>query len=383
MVATLAVAVRARADFVLTGTEHLDVSSAHDVGGMWDTSTADLLYGGRISTTYVNDEANLHITDGWISTLNAYNSSSVDMWGGEVSTSYLYGEAWLRLAYGDVSQLTARDHSRFGVYGNVVTLNAYDSSRGDINRRSDVSTLYAHGEARLRVLDGKVSTLEAGDSSSAHLWGGEVLNLSAEGASSVTIHGYDFHVSGGLTWNGDELLGSGVLTGKWAGADEWWITTIQTNAPGASLRAMVLVPGDATGDGVVDDIDLTVLAEHWQQSGGWLKGDFNGDGFVDDLDLTVLATAWPTGSVTGVPEPGTLSLLALAGLAWVRRKWNCTPRQRAGPRMPDRSQSRQEPPGLPRCTPAGCPIRSGLNCAKREAFRQPPAPASPGRKNAC
>ena len=85
--------------------------------------------------------------------------------------------------------------------------------------------------------------------------------------------------------------------------------------------------GDANLSGSVDDVDLTALATHWQQAGGWAEGDFTGDGFVNDLDLTVLATAWPDGAgpdvsgtssggdASGVPEPATLSLLAVLALS--------------------------------------------------------------------
>ena len=92
-------------------------------------------------------------------------------------------------------------------------------------------------------------------------------------------------------------------------------------------------PGDANGDGVVDDLDLTALVAHWEQYGDLADGDFNGDGFISQLDLTVLATAWPSGTgapedVSAIPEPATLSLLALLALslpkggcpALVRRK---------------------------------------------------------------
>ena len=79
---------------------------------------------------------------------------------------------------------------------------------------------------------------------------------------------------------------------------------------------------DFNDDGVVDDLDLTVLAMHWQMAGGHSEGDADGDGFIYDLDLTALATEWPTGDLNAspVPEPATLSLLVLASLAALRRR---------------------------------------------------------------
>ena len=85
----------------------------------------------------------------------------------------------------------------------------------------------------------------------------------------------------------------------------------------ATLFAVV----DVNDDGVIDDLDLTILATHWQMAGGHGEGDANDDGFVDDLDLTALATEWPSGDLDAsvVPEPATLSLLVLGGVALLRR----------------------------------------------------------------
>jgi hypothetical protein len=56
-------------------------------------------------------------------------------------------------------------------------------------------------------------------------------------------------------------------------------------------------------------------------SQGWSTGDFNGDGLVNFVDFQDLLDNWnPVGYGSPVPEPATLSLLALGALALFRRK---------------------------------------------------------------
>ncbi len=53
-------------------------------------------------------------------------------------------------------------------------------------------------------------------------------------------------------------------------------------------------PGDANLDGIVDSADAAVLASNWQTQSGaiWTDGDFNDDGRVNDIDATLLAGNW-------------------------------------------------------------------------------------------
>lgn len=81
--------------------------------------------------------------------------------------------------------------------------------------------------------------------------------------------------------------------------------------------------GDATLDGSVDAADLSLLAGNWQSSGcGWAEGDTNGDGVLDAADLAMLAANWQWERPAGaeVPEPATLGMLVLGGVALLARR---------------------------------------------------------------
>ncbi|MCK4850008.1 MAG: PEP-CTERM sorting domain-containing protein [Phycisphaerae bacterium] len=87
------------------------------------------------------------------------------------------------------------------------------------------------------------------------------------------------------------------------------------------------LPGDANLDGMVDNVDLSALALNWLESPrAWAEGNFNGDvdSIVNNVDLTSLALNWQHGVLEppgeAVPEPATLSLLLLGGLAMMIRK---------------------------------------------------------------
>jgi hypothetical protein len=94
----------------------------------------------------------------------------------------------------------------------------------------------------------------------------------------------------------------------------------------ALIAGMTLIPGDATHDGVVDELDAARLAAYWGQSGvTWAMGDFNRDGVIGPADASILAANWGYGTAeaAAVPEPSVfvLALAALASLApWRRRR---------------------------------------------------------------
>jgi hypothetical protein len=81
------------------------------------------------------------------------------------------------------------------------------------------------------------------------------------------------------------------------------------------------VYGDFNLDGAVDAGDLALLGGSFGLAGpfGWANGDATGDGVVDAGDLALLGGNFGT-IVHPVPEPVTMSLLAIGGAALLRRR---------------------------------------------------------------
>ena len=84
---------------------------------------------------------------------------------------------------------------------------------------------------------------------------------------------------------------------------------------------------DATNDGVVDAADYVAMKTNMGMTEGatWEQGDFNGDGVVDDYDLSLLNYCMYLNDYfglqgTSVPEPASLMLLTLGGVAVLRRR---------------------------------------------------------------
>jgi hypothetical protein len=123
-----------------------------------------------------------------------------------------------------------------------------------------------------------------------------------------------------------------VLFGDNTGTPDYYPNTGNGGAGGDLLRYLINGPlaGDLDGDGFVGIGDLNIVLSNWNQSvtpGDVLAGDFDGDGFVGIGDLNGVLGNWNAGSPPGnsaiIPEPTTLAMIGLGGMAILRRRKRC------------------------------------------------------------
>ena len=93
-----------------------------------------------------------------------------------------------------------------------------------------------------------------------------------------------------------------------------------------SVTVTIVRPGDFDVDGNVDFADFTYLAAHYGESGKtWVDGDADGNGTIDFADFTYLAANYgmdgdSSAELVVVPEPAALTIVAIGGLAILRRR---------------------------------------------------------------
>jgi len=118
--------------------------------------------------------------------------------------------------------------------------------------------------------------------------------------------------SGDGTFNGSlSNLNLSTITG------DQFVTISQAVAP---------IAGDLDGSGLVDILDLNIVLSQWNTNGsGDPRANTDGNSIVDILDLNVVLADWnktnlPPAAGGVVPEPATLGLVVLGGMAMLRRR---------------------------------------------------------------
>jgi hypothetical protein len=204
------IATMAYDDFSLSQSQHLDVTTNYGTGTLWDSSTANVIVSGYITSVYVHNEASLNYSGGGTNYLDAYDTSSVNFSGGGIGYLNAHDTS-------NVNVLTDTDKTGAAY---ITYLNAYNSSSVNVSG-SDVYFLDALNSSTVNASGGFVNDISARDTSNVNVSGGTLQFLAAFNTSITTFYGHDFTFSGGdydnpLWLNGNQLMGRGTLFGKWS-----------------------------------------------------------------------------------------------------------------------------------------------------------------------
>jgi len=188
--------------------------------------------------------------------------------GGYIDNAYVHDDAILRVRRPSGSALYRAwvyDAGQVAVSSGVVSrLDAWGTGSVDVDGGS-VGDVYAYETSSLSISGGSVwwvsasetssvdisggsvgLRLNAHDTSTVDISGGSVPSLGAYGRSTVTLHGHGFLATGGLSLveydivNGVpqyEVIGTGALTGTWFDGSLWTLQ-IEANDLGATILAV-------------------------------------------------------------------------------------------------------------------------------------------------
>jgi hypothetical protein len=173
----------------------------------------------------------------------------------------------------------------------------------------DKRFIFTHSQVETYTYE---STKETGDELLSHL-GLTTTPTSATGLGDLRFYrtaqrgGFSFY--GALGATGDDHLSHLRYIGEWLGDLQ------DTVAP--------QIPGDYTGDGVVNAADYTKWRDTWSRFNTDLSADGNGNGVIDSGDYAVWSAAYgtaATGPNLAIPEPTPLTLLVAGVMACWRRR---------------------------------------------------------------
>jgi hypothetical protein len=236
-------------DLALSGTQHQDVTATYGTATLNDSSTLAVLPGGYVGSVLSHGNAGTTIGGGTIGNswpsggIRAYDSSTVTVNSGEGGFIFGYNTSTVNVRGGSVSDsfydyaLRGYDNSTLNISGGTV-VQVWAGGSSTVNITGGLITYQGYGSPGYY-------TLWAVQSSTVNVSGGTLDHAAAASNASIRFYGYDFQATGGLLLDGEHVIGTGTLSGKWFDNTPW-TTTIVNNPATATILAISEIPEPST-----------------------------------------------------------------------------------------------------------------------------------------
>lgn len=256
-------------DMFIRNNSHAKISGGTVMGFVfaYDSGVVDFSGGWIQYGIYLYNNSKANITGGAIyHDLKAYNDAVVNISDGEIPRIEAVNNSQINITNGSFSFLGTNDNSKLhisgGTFSGGITASGYSSvtiSEGTMDRflalDNSVVTISggeflgpivsAMGQSTVNISGGTVGMAGATNTGTLNIFGGHIESLSASGSGTILLHGSDFVLGSGLTLgeDGKTLWGTGMLSGRWHGETETWITNISYNDGTSSI---LLIPEPTT-----------------------------------------------------------------------------------------------------------------------------------------
>ncbi len=209
----------------------------------WDHSEVSLLSDGKVGYLRANGNSIVNISGGVGNyDIVADHSSTVSVTGGRVlgdivtehtSTVNISGDGYVYYIdnSASVNSTVKISGGHVGIYWAWSPVNISGGW---------VETLWADGTSVVTMSGGAVNVLAATGTNTVNMSGGQVDYISAYATSPLIFNAYDLTLGVGLSRSGNQVWGSGVLTGEWYGGQPF-STIINGGATGAVPEPLTML----------------------------------------------------------------------------------------------------------------------------------------------